>query len=210
MDAIHYHTMLLYDHALDRGLAPEEAERHAAFHGEHHYYEFGFGRFVFLGLRQKFWQPFEAEHRLRQGRFRRGRRSTKVLYPWDDSITGGTRLRPPPPELGLGLPGRRPGLIGRPGPRAPWHRNLAKSEISNRRRSRSPRPCRPTATRTRIRTGRRNNRSRRGNTTCSNRPRPGRRRLGLGSDVPGTPPRDPRGTADAGDQRDSSGPLAWW
>src|SRR5260370_37427215 len=59
MDAIHYHTLLLMDQALDRGESPEEAERYAAFHAEHHYYEFAFGRFQFLGLRQKFWQPFE-------------------------------------------------------------------------------------------------------------------------------------------------------
>ena len=51
MDAIHYHTMLLHDEALDRGLDPEEAERHAAFQGEHHFYEFAFGRFAFRGLR---------------------------------------------------------------------------------------------------------------------------------------------------------------
>src|SRR3954471_19320655 len=50
MDAIHYHTMLLMDQALDRGLSPEEAEKTAAFHAEHHYYEFAFGRFRFMGL----------------------------------------------------------------------------------------------------------------------------------------------------------------
>ena len=88
MDAIHYHTMLLYDEALDRGLDPEEAERHAAFQGEHHFYEFAFGRFGFRGLRQKFWQPFEAEHRFAKAGFDRVE-LTKVLYPWDDTITGG-------------------------------------------------------------------------------------------------------------------------
>ena len=40
MDAIHYHTMLLMDTALDRGQSPEEAERSAAFHAEHHFYDF--------------------------------------------------------------------------------------------------------------------------------------------------------------------------
>ena len=88
MDAIHYHTMLLYDEALDRGLAVEEAERHAAFQGEHHFYEFGFGRFQFQGLRQKFWQPFEIQHRFAKAGFARVE-LTKVLYPWDDTITGG-------------------------------------------------------------------------------------------------------------------------
>ncbi len=88
MDAIHYHTMLLNDEALDRGLDVDEAERHAAFQGEHHFYEFAFGRFAFRGLRQKFWQPFEAEHRLAKAGFDRVE-LTKVLYPWDDTITGG-------------------------------------------------------------------------------------------------------------------------
>ena len=88
MDAIHYHTMLLYDEALDRGLDPEEAERHAAFQGEHHFYEFAFGRFEFRGLRQKFWQPFEVEHRLAKAGFAEVELA-KVLYPWDDTITGG-------------------------------------------------------------------------------------------------------------------------
>ena len=89
MDAIHYHTMLLHDAALDRGLPPEEAERHAAFHGEHHYYEFAFGRFLFKGLRQKFWQPFEIRHHFRKAGFTNVTLE-QVLYPWDDTITGGT------------------------------------------------------------------------------------------------------------------------
>jgi SAM-dependent methyltransferase len=88
MDAIHYHTMLLNDEALDRGLAVDEAERHASFQGEHHFYEFAFGRFQFQGLRQKFWQPFEVEHRFAKAGFPRVE-LTKVLYPWDDTITGG-------------------------------------------------------------------------------------------------------------------------
>ncbi len=88
MDAIHYHTMLLHDEALDRGLDPDEAERHAIFHGEHHFYEFAFGRFQFQGLRQKFWQPFEIEHRFAKAGFA-DVRLDKVLYPWDDTITGG-------------------------------------------------------------------------------------------------------------------------
>jgi SAM-dependent methyltransferase len=88
MDAIHYHTMLLYDEALDRGLSPEEAERHAAFQGEHHFYEFAFGRFQFRGLHQKFWQPFEARYRLAKAGFV-DVELAQVLYPWDDAITGG-------------------------------------------------------------------------------------------------------------------------
>ena len=70
MDAIHYHTMLLMDQSLDRGAAPEEAERYAAFHGEHGYYDFAFGRFAFQGLKQKFWHPFELRHRLNKAGFR--------------------------------------------------------------------------------------------------------------------------------------------
>jgi SAM-dependent methyltransferase len=87
MDAIHYHTLILHDHALDRGLSPEEAERHAAFHAEHHYYDFAFGRFSFLGLRQKFWQPFEAKHRFSKAGFR-DITLEQVLYPWDENIAG--------------------------------------------------------------------------------------------------------------------------
>lgn len=87
MDAIHYHTMLLYDRALDEGLSPEDAERQAAFHGEHNLYEFGFGRFVFRGLRQKFWQPFEVTHRLKKAGFRRVKLKP-VEYPWDDNFIG--------------------------------------------------------------------------------------------------------------------------
>jgi SAM-dependent methyltransferase len=91
MDAIHYHTMLLMDQALDRGLAPEEAERHAAFHAEHHYYEFAFGRFSFQGLRQKFWHPFEIRHRLAKAGFA-SVDLDQVLYPWDESLACGTDL----------------------------------------------------------------------------------------------------------------------
>jgi SAM-dependent methyltransferase len=87
MDAIHYHTMLLHDHALGRGLAPEEAERIAAFDAEHHYYDFAFGRFGFLGLRQKFWQPFEAEYRFAKAGFREVALD-RVHYPWDESLAG--------------------------------------------------------------------------------------------------------------------------
>ncbi len=91
MDAIHYHTMLLTDQALDRGLTPEEAERTAAYHAEHHYYEFAFGRFQFHGLRQKFWQPFEVRHRLRKAGFC-AIELDRVLYPWDESLPGGEEL----------------------------------------------------------------------------------------------------------------------
>lgn len=88
IDAIHYHTMLLMDQALDRGLAIEEAERSAAFHAEHQFYDFAFGRFQFLGLRQKFWQPFEIRHRMAKAGFSSVELG-QVLYPWDESMAGG-------------------------------------------------------------------------------------------------------------------------
>ena len=91
MDAIHYHTMLLMDQALDLGQSPEEAERHAAFHAEHHYYEFAFGRFLFQGLRQTFWQPFDIEHRMLKAGFA-SVELDKVLYPWDESLAHGAEL----------------------------------------------------------------------------------------------------------------------
>ena len=61
------------------GSTPEEAERLAAYHAEHRYYEFAFGRFQFQGLRQKFWQPFEIEYRLKQGRVLLGRARPRAL-----------------------------------------------------------------------------------------------------------------------------------
>jgi SAM-dependent methyltransferase len=88
MDAIHYHTMLLLDRALDRGASPEEAERSAADHAEHPYYDFAFGRFEFQGLKQKFWQPFEVRHRLRKAGFG-SVELAKLHYPWDESLPCG-------------------------------------------------------------------------------------------------------------------------
>ena len=91
LDAIHYHTMLLMDHALDRGATPDEAERSAAFHAEHHLYDFSFGRFSFQGLRQKFWQPFELKYRLAKAGFS-SVLLDQLLYPWDESIARGPEL----------------------------------------------------------------------------------------------------------------------
>ena len=88
MDAIHYHTMLLMDDSLDGGSTPEQAERYAAHHGEHTHYEFAFGRFLYRGIEQKFWHPFEVEHRLTKAGFR-SVELAKVLYPWDESLPGG-------------------------------------------------------------------------------------------------------------------------
>lgn len=87
IDAIHYHTMLLLDRELAAGLSNLEAERQTAILAEHEFYDFAFGRFAFQGLRQKFWQPFEVEFRLRKAGFR-AIRLEKVLYPWDEHLTG--------------------------------------------------------------------------------------------------------------------------
>ena len=87
IDAIAYHIMLLTDQALDRGLEPKEAERLAALQAERRYYDFAFGRFRFQGLRQKFWQPFEVEHRLAKAGFT-AITLTKLLYPWDENLAG--------------------------------------------------------------------------------------------------------------------------
>jgi SAM-dependent methyltransferase len=91
IDAVHYSTMLLVDRALDAGQDPAAAERKAAELVEHELFEFAFGRFRFQGLRQKFWQPFEIEHRLRKAGFR-SLRLKKLLYPWDDDMAGGAAL----------------------------------------------------------------------------------------------------------------------
>jgi SAM-dependent methyltransferase len=88
IDAIYYQTLLLMDQALERGLVPEEAERHASFFGEHRFYNFAFGRFRFRGLRQKFWQPFELRYRLQKAGFRSVELG-QVLYPWDDNFAAG-------------------------------------------------------------------------------------------------------------------------
>jgi SAM-dependent methyltransferase len=97
IDAIHYHTMLLYDRELDKGEDVTEAERLAAFHGEHRYYEFGFGRFQFQGLRQKFWQPYEIEYRLKRAGFT-SVVLDRVLYPWDEHVPGGEAFAAYPPS----------------------------------------------------------------------------------------------------------------
>jgi SAM-dependent methyltransferase len=85
MDAIHYHTMLVLDQAIERGAEPAAAEEQASLHVEHAHYDFTFGRFLFRGLRQKFWQPFEVEYRLTKAGFS-SVRLAKVLYPWDENL----------------------------------------------------------------------------------------------------------------------------
>jgi len=91
IDAIAYHLMLLRDQALDQGLDPKDAERVAALRVDSRHYDFAFGQFHFQGLRQKFWEPFEVEHRLTKAGFTATTLS-KVLYPWDDDLAGGNEL----------------------------------------------------------------------------------------------------------------------
>ncbi len=97
IDSIHYHTMLLMDRALDEGLSPAEAEHRAALEAEHHEYEFAFGRFMFQGLRQKFWQPFEVRYRLKKAGFR-DVELDQVLYPWSECLDVGDDFDDHPPS----------------------------------------------------------------------------------------------------------------
>lgn len=91
IDTIYYHLLLLMDQALDSGVEPREARRIAELQIERKHYDFAIGEFRFDGLRQKFWQPFEIEYRLRKAGFS-STRLTKVLYPWDDSVAGSETL----------------------------------------------------------------------------------------------------------------------
>ena len=77
------------------GANPDEAERYAAHHGEHAFYEFAFGRFKFQGLYQKFWQPFEVRHRLAKAGFR-SVALEQLLYPWDESLACGPEFAEQP------------------------------------------------------------------------------------------------------------------
>lgn len=105
MDAIHYHTMLLHELALGRGMTEAEAERYAAQEGEHRYYDFAFGRFRFKGLHQKFWHPFEVDHRFRKAGFRTVERH-RVLYPWDEQLVGYQDFAQMPPSWDWGFVAR--------------------------------------------------------------------------------------------------------
>ena len=95
IDAIQYQTMLLFEHALEQGHSPLVASRLAAQQAEHHLYDFAFGRFAFQGLKQKFWNHFEVEHRLRKAGFREVRLD-RVLYPWDGNLPLGDQFQDQP------------------------------------------------------------------------------------------------------------------
>jgi SAM-dependent methyltransferase len=91
IDAIAYHLMLVVDRMLEQGLEQNDAQRLAALHIEKRHYDFALGQFRCRGLRQKFWQPFEVEHRLATAGFSEVTLA-KVLYPWDDSLAFGEDL----------------------------------------------------------------------------------------------------------------------
>ena len=65
----------------------DKARQNAAFHGEHHLYDFAFGGFRYKGLEQHFWQPFEVPYRLRRAGFRRVRLA-RVLLAWEQFTCG--------------------------------------------------------------------------------------------------------------------------
>lgn len=96
IDAVHYHTMLLLDRARSTGMPPEQARQNAARHGEHHLFDFAFGGFTYLGLRQHFWQPFEIRYRLERAGFRAVRKA-KVHLTWDQFACGIDLRHHPPP-----------------------------------------------------------------------------------------------------------------
>jgi SAM-dependent methyltransferase len=121
IDAIQYHTMLLLDQALEQGLDPADAMRFTGHHAEHRFYDFAFGRFKFQGLRQKFWLPFEVEHRLCKAGFR-GIQLSKVLYPWDQSLAVSTELGGFPPSWDWFFLARR--QAGQQRPRG-WREDIA-------------------------------------------------------------------------------------
>ncbi len=96
MDGVHYHTMLLLDRALARGMPPEAAHKNAAALAEHGLYDFAFGRFCFAGTEQHFWQPLEVGYRLRRAGFRRVRRA-RVLLSWEQFHADAELRKLPPP-----------------------------------------------------------------------------------------------------------------
>lgn len=87
IDSVHYHTMLLVDRALASGKPLEAARRHAAHFVDHVCYDFAFGQFMFQGIEQHFWQPFEIPYRLRRTGFRRWQ-IRKVRLAWAQFALG--------------------------------------------------------------------------------------------------------------------------
>jgi SAM-dependent methyltransferase len=96
MDAVHYFTMLLLDCARLAGMPADKAQKNAAHHAEHEYYDFAFGTFRYQGLEQHFWQPFEVRYRLRRAGFRR-LRVAKVHLAWEQFGCARDLSNQPPP-----------------------------------------------------------------------------------------------------------------
>jgi SAM-dependent methyltransferase len=82
MDGVHYFTMLLLDRARRAGMPMAKAKQNAAHHAEHEFYDFAFGEFLYQGLHQHFWQPFEVGYRLRRASFKKVRLA-KVHLAWE-------------------------------------------------------------------------------------------------------------------------------
>ena len=105
------------------------AERHAAFQGEHHYYEFAFGRFEFPRAPPEVLDAVRGRAPPDQGRLRPGRAGEGPLslgrhhHRWP-------RLRRPSPELGLGV--FAPRSIGDTPSTQSW-RPIPRSEIPDLR-----------------------------------------------------------------------------
>jgi SAM-dependent methyltransferase len=95
MDAVHYLTMLLVDRALAAGKPLAAAQKNAAHHAEHEFYEFAFGQFRYQGLEQHFWQPFEVGYRLRRAGFRKVRLG-RVRLAWQQFGVADLKDKPPP------------------------------------------------------------------------------------------------------------------
>jgi SAM-dependent methyltransferase len=70
MDAVHYYTMLLLDRALAAGKPPTAARKNTAHLGDHEHFDFALGQFLYQGLEQHFWQPFEVRYRFRRAGLR--------------------------------------------------------------------------------------------------------------------------------------------
>lgn len=106
IDAVHYHTMLLLDRARKAGMPDAKARQNAGQHAEHDLFDFAFGGFTYLGLRQHFWQPWEVDYRLRRAGFVRVR-TTRLYLDWSQ-FAAGSELRDERPPWDWCFRGRAP------------------------------------------------------------------------------------------------------
>jgi SAM-dependent methyltransferase len=107
VDAIHHHSLMLWDVYLDQGYSLEEAQRLVATHMEHSLYDFAFGKFRFGAINQKFWQPDELAFKLRKAGFGEVR-MVRLEYPWDDSLAGYKSLKDHPKTWDWTFEARKP------------------------------------------------------------------------------------------------------